>query len=746
MSDDTRGFRPSENADDQQRSGRGGTPPRRVLAGRYEVLEEIGAGATAITFRGRDRRLNRYVAIKIMRRDHELDTNFVKRFEREARTAASVSHGNVVDVYDVGQEDGNLYIVMQYIDGDDLKRLIVRGGGLPVERAREISRQVLAGIGAIHAAGIVHRDIKPQNVLIGRDGIARVTDFGIAQVAEDVGLTTAGTTVGTAAYMAPEQAQGGQLTEATDIYAVGVMLYEMLTGKMPFEAPTPMGMMLAHIQQHPGPPSERVSDKAIPAELDAIVLQAMAKNPVDRFRTASAMSKALEGISATSLRTTVLPRARNEQRTRPIVDRAPVLAGATADAAVASWPSESRPAAAADRPIRLAPDNAGRAGTGMRGVLGGLILLLSLAVAGVSGYYIYDLVEGSGGGADPATEESTAPPTEPDPTATATSASTEDAPEPTNVPAIGSTATVEPAEPTATEVPVRRPTRAPTSEPAAAPTDVPTAPPTDVPTTVPTEVPTEVPAAEPTVVPSAVVIEPESPTDPVQVIEPINEQDAADDDGGDEGGDDGEQGGANQPASGTSGNSLQTANNVPSRIELTDSGDGDQAAGQPATLGIESKGWKGDGSKHDNDQDWVVVDPGGSATASFDIASVPAGESFAIEIDLAVTGAGQAPLIVLLNGQEVGRFEGTLPVLPEGGGAPDLGSLRITLPTAPLEEGKNEITIVNGSNVEGSQGEDDGDDESGTRGNRGRGNGQDAVIPDNTLLLAASVITLDLSE
>ena len=743
MSDDTRGFRPSENADDQQRSGRGAAPPRRVLAGRYEVLEEIGAGATAITFRGRDRRLNRYVAIKIMRRDHELDTNFVKRFEREARTAASVSHGNVVDVYDVGQEDGNLFIVMQYIDGDDLKRLIVRGGGLPVERAREITRQVLAGIGAIHAAGIVHRDIKPQNVLIGRDGIARVTDFGIAQVAEDVGLTTAGTTVGTAAYMAPEQAQGGQLTEATDIYAVGVMLYEMLTGKMPFEAPTPMGMMLAHIQQHPGPPSERVGDKAIPAELDAIVLQAMAKNPVDRFRTASAMSRALEGISTTSLRTTVLPRAKNEQRTRPIVDPASVVAGAEADAAVASWPSESPSAAAAGRPIQLAPNNARRAGAGLRGVLGGLIFLLSLAVAGVSGYYIYDLVEGRGGGADPATEESTAAPTEPDPTAMATSASTEDAPEPTNVPAIGATETVEPAEPTATEVPVRRPTRVPTSEPTAVPTDVPAVAPTAVPTTVPTDVPTEVPTAEPTVVPSVVVIEPESPTEPVQVIEPINGQDAADD-GGSGDGDDGEQGGANQPPSGISGNSLQTANTVPSRTELTDSGDGGQAAGQPATLGIESKGWKGDGSKHDNDQDWVVVDPGGSATASFDIASVPAGESFAIEIDLAVTGAGQAPLTVFLNGQELGRYADTLPVLPEGGTASDLGTLRITLPTAPLQDGKNEITIVNGAEVGDSEGEDD--DDSGNRGNRGRGNGQDAVVPDNTLLLAESVITLDLSE
>lgn len=736
MSDDTRGFLPPEDADEQQRSRRDDGASRRPLAGRYEVLEEIGSGATAITCRGRDLRLNRYVAIKIMRRDRELDPSFVTRFEREARTAASVSHGNVVDVYDVGQEDGDLYIVMQYIDGEDLKHLIRRLGALPVARAHEITRQVLGGVGAIHAAGIVHRDIKPQNVLIGQDGIARVTDFGIAQVAMDVGLTTAGTTVGTAAYMAPEQAQGGKLTEATDLYAVGVMLYEMLTGVMPFEASTPMGMMLAHIQQRPVSPSERAGVRSIPAHLDEIVLQAMAKDPVDRFRTAAAMSRALEGVSGTSSRTTILPGARDDQRTRTIGD-------------AGSWPGESR-AATADRPVRIATNDVGGAGGGMRVALGGFLLLLLLAIAGVGGYFVYGMVA-EGSGEDQASEERTAPPTEVAPTATSTTASTENAEVPTEVPALVST-----------EVPTRTPTPVPPPDPTAVPTEIPRAAPTDAPTAAPTEEPAIAPTNEPADLPTDVPIEPQ-PTAESPIIEPVDGQEEPAEDDGDEGDDGDPQGDASQPISGTSGrsgapgtsgNGQQVSGTNAARNRAAGSGQGGEAAaGQPTTLGIESKRWKGDGSKHDNDQQWVVVVPGGSATASFDIASLPAGESFAIEIELAVTGAGQTPLTVVLNGQELGRSDEALPVLPEGGTASDLGTLQITLPTAPLEVGKNEITIVNGVDGGSSEGDDD-DDESdddgdengaGTSGNQGRGDNQDSGLPDDTLLLAATVITIDLA-
>ncbi|HEV2066634.1 MAG TPA: protein kinase, partial [Thermomicrobiales bacterium] len=265
----------------------------QVLAGRFEVHEEIGSGAFAVTYRGRDRRLGRSVAIKVLRQTYATSPGFVQSVEREARAAALVTHGNVVDVYDFGQHGELLYMVMQYIEGEDLKHLIVRDGPLPERRAVEITLQMLAGLAAVHQAGIIHRDIKPQNVMIGRDGIARVTDFGIARVTVDVGLTTTGTTDGTASYMAPEQAQAGPLAEATDLYSVGVVLYEMLTGRLPFEAPTTIALMLAHIQSRPVSPSARAPGQRISPEVDAVVMRALAKRPEDRFVNAPAMAWAL---------------------------------------------------------------------------------------------------------------------------------------------------------------------------------------------------------------------------------------------------------------------------------------------------------------------------------------------------------------------------------------------------------------------------------------------------------------------
>lgn len=732
MSDDTQDFRSPDDADrDQPPLGDGAPSPRR-LVGRYDVLEEIGSGATAITYRGRDRRLNRYVAIKIMRQDPGLDRSFFQRFEREARTAASVSHGNVVDVYDVGQEAGQLYIVMQYIDGEDLKHLITSRGALPLDRAREIIRHVLAGVGAIHAAGIVHRDIKPQNVLIGRDGIARVTDFGIAQAAMDSGLTTAGTTVGTAAYMAPEQAQGGQVTEASDLYSVGVMLYEMLTGVMPFESSTPMGMMLAHIQQQPIPPSERNDRAGIPAELDGVVLQAMAKDPRDRFRTASAMSRALESVSATSFRTTVLPGMVDAGRTERADGPAPAATG---------------------RPIQLARSDSRRVGMGLRGVLGGLLLLLLLGVGGAAGYMMYGMI-GQGDGENLPTEEATTVPAVADSTATgtATQAITEAPDEATDEPDdVTATATEEPTRPTATSVPTRVPTREPTTAPAVVPTArPPTVPPTAT-EIAPIIEPTDSPPA-PTERPTDVPIEdlPTSPPrddDPAQIILPIDGQDGSgsdgsgDDDQSDDAGDseDDAEEGMIEPLPGTSGNGQQAAVNDSSRIQTVGSSEGNGVTGQGTTLDIETKSWRGDDSRHDKDEDWVVVAPGGSATASFDLKSLPVGEAFVIDIALAVTGPDQLPLTVLVNDQELGRYEGSLPVLVGGASGDQLGTLKITLPTAPLERGKNRITVVYGTVAD----ESEDDDDSGGGGDSGRGNGDDSELPENALLLASSTITID---
>lgn len=456
-------------------------------------------------------------------------------------------------------------------------------------------------------------------------------------------------------------------------------------------------MMLAHIQQRPVPPSDRARGGVIPADLDGIVLQAMAKDPADRFRTAAAMSRALESVTTTQLSTTLLPVATGDQRPRSF-----------------GGPEGTD---GQRRPVRLAADDAGRARSGLRGVLGGFLLLLVLAIAGIGGYFLYDMGMAGNIGDEPATEEVTAAPTESDVTATATSVSSGVVPSPTTVPAIGATLTVEPAEPTAT----RTPTRVPTAEP------------------------TSVPTAEPTLVPTEVPIEPEATTDPVQIIEPVDEGGGSDDGNGNEDGDGGEQGGGSQQGSGVAGNSQQSTGSAALQGPAGDSGQGGGgAADRATTLGIESKGWKGDGSKHDKDQGWVVVAPGTSTTASFEIASVPAGESFEIEIELGVTGAAQVPLTVFLNGQEVGQFDGSLPALPEGGGASDLGTLRITLPTAPLETGKNEITMSNGADAGNSQGNGDSAG-SGTRGNSGRQNIQEVGFPNNTLVIAAAVITIDLA-
>ncbi len=265
-----------------------------LIGERYRVERELGSGAAAVTVLAIDQTLGRRVAVKLLKPESDPDQEFPRRFSREARAAASVNHQNVVSVYDVGQDGDLLYLVMQFVDGTDLKRVIDRDGALPWRRAVEIARDVLSGLGAIHATGIVHRDIKPQNVLIGDDGSVKVTDFGVAHAELDSGLTAAGMTVGTAAYMAPEQGQGKPVTPSADVYAVGVMLYEMVSGRVPFTAPTSVGVMLAHIQQQAPPPRAPSGIERLPEGLVAAIRQAMSKEPDSRFRGAAAMRSALE--------------------------------------------------------------------------------------------------------------------------------------------------------------------------------------------------------------------------------------------------------------------------------------------------------------------------------------------------------------------------------------------------------------------------------------------------------------------
>jgi len=690
----------------------------QILADRYEVLEEIGSGATAITYRGHDHRLNRNVAIKILREDHALDTSYVQRFEREARAAASISQGNVVDVYDFGEQDDSLYIVMQYIDGEDLKQIIIRGGALDLERARRLTMQVLAGLAAIHAAGIIHRDIKPQNVLIGRDGIARVTDFGVAQAAIDVGLTSAGTTVGTAAYMAPEQAQAGVLGETTDIYAVGVVLYEMLTGKMPFSAPTPVAMMLAHIQKVPMPPSRQAPDRPIPEDLDAIVMQAMAKDPADRFQSALAMSRALADAPTPASSATVI----SAVPVTPRVVRQPrqTTVATNPDRAAGTWPVSPGPAALPPRVVLRSARGLSR----FRRAAGGL--LLSLAVAGGAAFGVSQwrggdddsptnppsifrglapsgtpavppTVQAASAGAIPTSSEPTATAISPGPTIqadqgdqTPTAVPTR-VPEPTSVPPTqGSTGQPRPTdEPTSappTEVP---PTEVPPTE--VPPTEV---PPTEVP---PTEVPpTDPPVEQPTVAPAAAV-----PTQHGQGSNLANRaagRTAVNPQGT-------EQPGALRAGTGTSGSGRSAAN-----------AQGTGATQAPGAITIDHNDWKGDGAEKASEQDWMIVGPGEEVTARFKVDGTRSGGTFKVSIALAAVDVTQAPLRILINGTERLQVTDPLPTISSGGESQALGNLVLTVPAAFLQDGRNEITIVNGANAGTSGGgDDDGDDELASR-------------------------------
>lgn len=266
----------------------------RVLNGRYALLSVVGGGGMAQVYKARDNILGRVVAVKVLREQYSTDSQFVARFRREAQAAANLAHPNVVNVYDVGQDGDVHYIVMEYINGESLKSYINRSAPLPIGKAISVAVQILAGLEYAHRSGLVHRDIKPQNVLITPDGTVKVTDFGIAKSVSDLGLTEAGQALGTAHYFSPEQAKGERVVPQSDLYAVGVTLYEMLTGRLPFESENVMGLAYKHISEEA--PSVRQLNPAAPPRLDAIMLKSMAKDPQQRFGSAAEMEKALRAI------------------------------------------------------------------------------------------------------------------------------------------------------------------------------------------------------------------------------------------------------------------------------------------------------------------------------------------------------------------------------------------------------------------------------------------------------------------
>ncbi len=277
----------------------------REFADRYTVRSPIGEGAFSVTYRAVDTALQRDVAIKVLREQYASHEGFGSRFEREARAAARVSHPNVIPVYDYGRQDDLPYIVMQYVDGPNLKEYVRDEGPLTVEEALSFARQILDGLAAIHDEGIVHRDVKPQNVLIDTGLQAKITDFGVAFVAVDPGLTETGMAVGTAAYMAPEQASGEQVGPGADLYAVGVILYELLTGRLPFPGDNPVQVMYRHVNEVPQPP--RMLNRSVPIAVEAVVLKALAKEPENRFPDARSMREALLNPGSAMATTAVSP-------------------------------------------------------------------------------------------------------------------------------------------------------------------------------------------------------------------------------------------------------------------------------------------------------------------------------------------------------------------------------------------------------------------------------------------------------
>src|SRR5258708_17986419 len=269
--------------------------PIEVLGDRYQLQDPIGKGGMAIIYRGRDMRMDRVVAIKLLREVYSTDAKFVQRFQLEAKAASTLQHPNIVQVYDYGQTDGNYYIVMELVEGTDLRRYLRSRVVLDIDRAVIIAHDVALGLGAAHRRGIVHRDVKPQNVLVGRDGSIKLTDFGIASVYKDINderLTTTGMTLGTVQYYAPEQAQGEIVSPAADVYALGIVMYEMLTGRPPFDGDTPVPVAMQHIQDQPTPPAQL--NPNIPLALEEIILRCLEKVPEMRFRDGSQLARALE--------------------------------------------------------------------------------------------------------------------------------------------------------------------------------------------------------------------------------------------------------------------------------------------------------------------------------------------------------------------------------------------------------------------------------------------------------------------
>lgn len=277
----------------------------KIIGNRYEVLEKIGIGGMATVYKAKDNILKRNVAVKVLRDEFTTDEEFIKRFNTEAQAAASLTHPNIVSIYDVGHEDNLYFIVMELIQGKTLKQIITEDGVLPWKWSINIAIQIASALEIAHKNNIVHRDIKPHNIIITEDGVAKVTDFGIAKAVSNSTITAFGTTIGSVHYFSPEHARGGYTDAKSDIYSLGVVMYEMMTGRVPFDADTPVSIALKHMQEKPVEPIKL--NPSIPYAVNKIIMKAMQKEVALRYSSATEMLKDLNAALKNPDGNTVMP-------------------------------------------------------------------------------------------------------------------------------------------------------------------------------------------------------------------------------------------------------------------------------------------------------------------------------------------------------------------------------------------------------------------------------------------------------
>jgi beta-lactam-binding protein with PASTA domain/predicted Ser/Thr protein kinase len=350
-----------------------------LFDGRYRIVRRLGSGGMANVYLAEDQELGRRVAIKILNDRHAGDEQFVERFRREAKNAASLSHPNIVSIYDRGEAEGTYYIAMEYLDGKSLKELILERGPAPVSVAVDYARQILAALRFAHRNGIVHRDIKPHNVLVDGEGHLKVTDFGIARAGASQ-MTEEGSIIGTAQYLSPEQARGTQVDQTSDLYSLGIVIYEMLTGTVPFTGDSPVEIAMKHLSATPEALSVRRPD--IPKAVDMVVLRALAKDPAARYQSAEEMDADLERVG----RGFGVSQETEEAATR-VIRGVPLSDAAPTAVVPSSAVTQVRPRPPADdyfdysAPVR------------QRSLWPWLLAILLVAGAVIAGFYVYRQIQ-----------------------------------------------------------------------------------------------------------------------------------------------------------------------------------------------------------------------------------------------------------------------------------------------------------------------------------------------------------------